>query len=47
MGGPPSKGTKADQRLKANNPNAGKPKAAAPKPVLPTTKPMAPKKGGK
>jgi hypothetical protein len=38
MGGPPSKGTKADQRLKANNPNAGKPKAATPKPAVPLKK---------
>jgi hypothetical protein len=39
LGGPPSKGTKADQRLKANNPNAGK-KPAQPKP------PLQGKKGG-
>jgi hypothetical protein len=46
MGGKPNPGTPKDMRLKSNNPNAGKPKAAAPKPVLPT-KPTAPKKGGK
>jgi hypothetical protein len=43
--GKPSKGTPADQRLKVNNPNAGKGKPAAPKPALP--KPVPPKKGGK
>jgi hypothetical protein len=47
MGGRPNPGTPKDMRLKANNPNAGKPKAAAPKPVMPTTKPIAPKKAGK
>jgi len=40
-GGPPSKGTKADKRLKENKP-------APTKPVPPAQqKPMSPKKGGK
>jgi len=39
----PSKGTPADQRLKANNPNAGKKPATTVK----VTKPMPVKKAGK
>ena len=39
MGAPPSKGTKADQRLKENNPNAGK------KPAKPPMKQQPPQKG--
>ena len=38
-GGPPSRGTDKDQRLKANNPNAGKPKIVKPQ------QPKPPKKG--
>ena len=43
MGGKPSQGTSKDMRLKANNPNAGKPPAQTK-----TTKavlPVPPKKG--
>jgi hypothetical protein len=42
MGGKPNSGTKADQRLKVNNPNVGKPK----KPPMPQKQPP-PKKAGK
>lgn len=45
MGGKPNPGTPADQRLKANNPNAGKGKATPVKPAMPA-KP-APKPKGK
>jgi len=44
VGGKPNPATPKDQRLKVNNPNAGKP--AAPKPA-PKTLPVTPKKGGK
>lgn len=38
MGGKPSKSTPKDMRLKANNPNAGKPK----QPAMPMKKPIVP-----
>ncbi len=44
MGGKPSKATPKDMRLKANNPNAGKP-ASAVTSAKPTT--ATGKKGGK
>jgi len=49
-GGPPSKGTDADNRLKRNNPNAGKKPIKIPIPVVPpvkSMKPMSQKKGVK
>lgn len=52
MGGKPSRATPADQRLKRNNPNAGKKTAPTPPPM--PAQPSAPaqpkqtgKKGGK
>lgn len=44
MGGPPSKGTPADQRKKVNNPNAGKKKKQA-MPAQQQPPQMPPKKG--